>query len=143
MYPSQPPQEVVLYQDGYVTVTTGRFTVGGNMYPIRNITAVSATEWHQPPSRAGAVWAILAGFGFAFLGLGFIALSEPDKAIALFVTAALCFGIGVLLWRSGRWAHCYIVQIATGGMQQNAVQTANKEQRDAILAALHRASSGY
>lgn len=127
--------EVVLYQDAEgVLVTSARFQVGAVMYPMRGITAVAAGYWSQPGSKAIA-WL------FMTLALVTIACAaeNPRGALILasiFVVLALVSAVRAkpVLWHT--------VMVHTGGMQQTAVTTNNQARRDAIVAALHRATMG-
>lgn len=147
--------ETVLYQDQFTTVTSTRFMVGAQMYPIRGITAVSSGESHHPPRRGMAIFIGLVGAACALLALLVLVAPAPAQASAAGpapspVGGALCIGtfgaamLAVAAWeyRKQKWRHEYIVQIFTGGMQHNAVVTDDKARQEAILSALHRACAG-
>lgn len=131
----QPPsQEVVLFQDAEVLVTSGRFQVGAVMYPVRGITAVSAGYWSQPGSKAIA-WMLVI---LAFLAVASSGANARGGMIlgGLFLVGAL---VSALRSTATAW---HTVVVHTGGMQQTAVTTKDQQRRDAIVAALHRATSG-
>jgi len=132
----QPPasQEVVLFQDSEVTVTTGRFQIGATMYPIRGITSVSSGFWNQPGSK-GAAWL------FAVLALVTIA-STGTNPTGGWVLAAIFAALAVVSSVRATTTVWHTVVVHTGGMQQTAVTTKDQQRRDAIVAALHRAVTG-
>ena len=127
--------EVVLYQDAEgVLVTSTRFQVGAVMYPMRGITAVAAGYWSQPGSKTAA-WVFLT---LALITVA-LAAANPRGALilaAIFVVLAIVSAVRAkrIIWHT--------VMVHTGGMQQTAVTTADQARRDAIVAALHRATVG-
>lgn len=147
--------EAVLYQDQFTTVTSTRFMVGAQMYPIRGITAVSSNERHYPPQRGMAIFVGLLGGLFLLAALIVLIAPAPAAAsasgdspspVGSFICTGL-FGAMMLAWgmreyRKQQWRHEYTVQIFTGGMQHNALVVSDKAQHDAILSALHRAIAG-
>jgi len=131
----------VLYQDTQVTVTTTRFQAGPDMYPIRNISAVSADERHtqreNPADTSGAILCFIAG-ALAIIG----AVSSLWSLVAAppFLIAG-----AVLAYRAEpkRWTEShYVIIVNTAGMQRPAFWTTDRAHRDAILTALHRAVAG-
>lgn len=130
-------QEVILYQDADVVVTTGRFSVGQKMYPIRNLTSVEAAEHHTPANRSGAYLAFLLA-----LSSGCLVNQSATPIRPLLILTVPLVALGVFLWRRAKPKAEWIVRIHTAGVQANAYTTNDKSRRDAILAALHSACAG-
>jgi hypothetical protein len=127
--------EQTFYQDQHgVTVTNTRFVVGPQMYPIRGITSVSSSDKTHPPQRGFEVILAMLGLLLALFGLAGKSLGIVAVGIVMFAGAK---------WSAARkkWRHEHSVLIQTGGMQQAALVTEDKERRDKILAALHSATA--
>jgi len=133
--PTSMRQEHVFLAEGGVQVTSARFTVFQQMYPISGITSVS--PFTLPASR-GAPLALVTIFGiFAlFSFVGFLSSPNAGSFLGLLITGAIV-ALGVFWFRSCKPIH--VVMIATSGMQARALSTRDAGFAHRVVLALNHA----
>lgn len=126
--PPLPPAERVILSEGDVSVSTARFVVGAQTYPISN---VSSVKWFAtPPNTSLAVLLILLG---ALLLV--YAITQKEAGAVFLAVGAL--GGGVALWRASK-AVCHVV-LATSGGEVRAVSSTDRASVERIVGALNQA----
>ena len=131
----------MIYQDAHIIVTNTRFQAGPTMYPIRNLSSVSADEFHEhkvkPADYSVAATLILMALASACVIPRYpwaLAIMVPLLAVGAF--------LGVRA-KSYSWTESmYFVMVNTNGAQHRAYWTADRSRRDAILSAIHQAIAG-
>ncbi len=126
--PQSAHQEVTFFVGGGVQVTSSRFVVGGQMYPVAAITSVA--PFSIPAQRAGLIL-LAALLGLFTLGS---ALAARWGAVFLFGTLA-----GLCGWRASARVPMHGVIITTSGMQIRPLTSANLVFVQQVVAALHQA----
>lgn len=127
--------ETVFYQDNQVTVTASRLVVGPTMYPTRNISSVTAEEVHTPPARGFSIFV-----GLLALLVGVFAAAGQSPTAGVF---AVVMALGAVTdWRSKKAVHTYSIAIKFMNERKHAFSTSDRDLRDKILEAVHRAVAG-
>jgi len=129
-----PPQrqEITFFAEQGVQVTSSRFVVHGQLYPLAGITSVA--PFTTPPKRLGLV-ALAAVFGFFTLAsLG--SLISRGAVLPLLVFAVLT---ALCIWGIRRQKATHGVLIATAGMQVKALTSPDVAFVQQVVGALHQA----
>lgn len=103
--------EVQLYSDSSISITTARVVVGSKVYAMRNITSVGIGS--TPPSRNGAIVLLIIG---AVAMAGSVGVFRDDKSAGIQV---LLFGIvatvvGILWFKSRKPTYHLVIGSASG-----------------------------
>jgi hypothetical protein len=114
--------EVMFYQDGYVTVSQARFITNSKTYAMRNISSVHIFEIVK--SRK---WPVI------MIVIGFFMLFSDGARIAGFILIAL--GIGILCAVKNEFA----VRISTNSGEANSIVSKDKVYIQGIVNALNEA----
>lgn len=117
----------VLFQEGYVTVTTTMLKIGTAMYPIRNISSVQAAA--ILPSYSTAVMVLLFGLLCSACGVGIVGSFGSDTSAVFLGVGSVCVLLGVVLIATKK--KIFSVRIATTGGQVDALTSTD-------FAAIHR-----
>lgn len=117
----------VTYMTGQgVQVTSSRFIVYGQMYPVNAITSVAS--FTEAPSRT------IAYVGALVLLVGLVSLAGSAAAGLLFLLiGGACIAVGVMR------KPIYVVVIGTSGMQVRALRSPNAQFVQYVVTALHQA----
>lgn len=125
-------KETIYYQDTSVTVSNKRAILGGNTYPVRNITSVSMGNV-APGGTALIMILIIAGLILAFVGFG---LAQFGSYLILGVGIALIVaGLAIMVINRPSYA----VRIGSASGETNALVSKEKAYIQAVVDALNRA----
>lgn len=113
-----------------VLVTSARVVINGTTYPVRGISAVRAVK--ILPNRTFPILLLAFGAVLAYFGY-FYSIKIAEVYLPGF--AAVLAGGAWLALQRPHW----VVELATAGMQQNAVVSNDEEHVSAVAAAIARA----
>lgn len=116
---------------GGVQITSSRFVVGTQMYPLAGITSVS--PFTIPPKRFGL---ILGALFSLLLTTGAVTPLVEGKPIAFLLFAAIT---GLFVWRVTQRKTVHGVTISTAGMQVRALTSPDVTFVQQVVGALHQA----
>jgi hypothetical protein len=133
--PSPIRHEHVFFAEGGVQVTSARFTVHQQMYPVAAITSVS--PFSLPASKGAPIGLVLIfGFFFSLSLAGLINGPNAGSFVSLVVTGAFV-ALGVFWYRSRKPTH--VVMITTSGMQARVLSTLDPAFAHRVVIALNQA----
>jgi hypothetical protein len=126
--------EITYLVEAGVQVTSARFVVGSNMYPIAAITSVA--PYSIPPKRGVPIAVVIICGFFACINLARAIVGADGALPALFVLTL--FTTGAVFWaRSIKATYC--VMISTSGMQARALASPDGALVGRVVVALHQA----
>ena len=132
--------ETVYYSSGKVQVTSSRFLVGNQIFPIGQITSVKLA---LIPVKAGcAVWAMLGGGMLVVMALiaAINAAAAGNSMSGPLGFAVFGVVVGFLGWLMRKQAkQSYEVQITTAAGEQKLLRSTEREMPAAVVAALNQA----
>lgn len=134
-YAPQARQEVSILAEQGIQVTSARFIVYQQTYPINGITSVAPFSFQ--PGRAGPLLGILF-FGLASLG-GIVSAINGDGSPGAAVFCLAMLGLCIWWFMSRKMQHGVIV--STAGMQHRALVTPDPALVHRVVGALNQAIS--
>ena len=126
--PSLSPAERVFLQEGHVSVSSARFVVGAQTYPMANVSSVKA--FASPPNVTLQVLMLLAAIVWTISILARSAWGELFFSVALLV-------LGIVLLKVAKTTHP--VALTTSAGEVRPVSAYDKAYIDRIVAALNQA----
>jgi hypothetical protein len=126
----EKPLEETLFNDPQVTVTTTRFIVPGQTYPVAGITSISNSK----ESSMAPIILILVGVGIAVIGLS---LGDTPGGGSVAVMGGLMFVIGILCAALMKTKHHVV--LTTAGGEVKAFTSTDGELVDDVVLALNQA----
>lgn len=123
-------EEKIFYEKDGVKVTSARFIVHQETYPIVNISSVKQRS--DPPKNGCGV--VLMAFGGLF---AFAAMGAEGETASMLLIGLLMGGIGWGIWKSAKAEH--IVILNTAGNDVKALKSFIKEDIDNVIKALNDA----
>jgi len=133
-------QETTYYDRAGVKITNARAVMGGNTYPMTNITSVGMGT--EPASRVVAFLlvglGVIAGLWAAVQMYGEAMFDQPiNPPIVLLVITALLIGLGLLSFRTSK--DKFFVKLGAAGGEQRAYSSPDKAEIESIVAAFNEA----
>lgn len=131
--PSMQRQEVHLFSEQGIQVTSARFVVFQQTYPIAGITSIS--PFTIPAQRAGLILGALF-FGLCTLGGCGLMLGDDHNPVGVIV-----FGLfmGLCIWGAVSRKPMHGLMISTAGMNVRALTSQDFNQVQRVMAALNQA----
>jgi hypothetical protein len=135
--PQEPPakQEVTLYQDRGVTVTSHRLIVLGESYILSHVTSVSSIYTRSIPSIIFGVLLLFISFPILIAGLTLF-LSDRIQ-FGPFLLGVGLFAIGILFVLAGR--PVYYLVVGTAGAEKRAIKDRSNERISKIVGIVNQA----
>lgn len=130
-------EEKIFYEDAdNIKVTSARFIVDKETYPIANISSVK--NKFSPPRRFGAFFWAAIGLIWSLSVVGAVnsngAKFDPMPGFGI---GAILFYIAWFFYKNGKAK--YIVALMTSGSEHKALESKNKEKINCVVQALNDA----
>lgn len=129
-----PRQEVQLLSEGWVQVTSARFVVGHQTYPLAGITSVAP---FTVPKDASFAWFLAVGSSLGILAsLGMMAVSVAVGFVFLLIAGAV---LGFAIYEIKTKKAIHGVVICTSGMQVQALSSPDLQFVSRVVGSLNQA----
>jgi hypothetical protein len=127
-------EELTILEEGNIKVTSGRFIVGNQTFPVKNISSVRKATGKK---TSGAWLYFIAAIGLLALGNNVEKTGYPVGGILLYIGSGALAALAI--WKSLTAKAPFVVEIQTNAGKVAAVVSMNEKKIDRIIEALNKA----